>query len=198
MLPNNTGLSLDVPDFPLCRLILTVWGVITIVVGAFIFGQSTTIAVMELFRKFWISQLFFTTICSSCFKVTSELSVMLTFFFFCTTESFVCKGVFFSCISNQSHPRPGYEIYLLCENAKFFFVWCVMDNLSKRVISKCIVRYLISMYVQKTHSCFNVCICFIWYANNIIYIIIKYCLWVFMCSCKHHQGAVLDHWSIIC
>uniref|UniRef100_A0A3Q4GWP8 Solute carrier family 38 member 8b n=1 Tax=Neolamprologus brichardi TaxID=32507 RepID=A0A3Q4GWP8_NEOBR len=32
--------------------ILTAWGVITIVVGAFIFGQSTTLAVMEVFRKF--------------------------------------------------------------------------------------------------------------------------------------------------
>ncbi|XP_029984605.1 putative sodium-coupled neutral amino acid transporter 8 [Sphaeramia orbicularis] len=34
------------------RVILTVWGVITVVVGAFIFGQSTTIAVMELCNKF--------------------------------------------------------------------------------------------------------------------------------------------------
>uniref|UniRef100_A0A3Q0R1I4 Solute carrier family 38 member 8 n=1 Tax=Amphilophus citrinellus TaxID=61819 RepID=A0A3Q0R1I4_AMPCI len=32
--------------------ILTAWGVITIVVGAFIFGQSTTLAVMEVFHKF--------------------------------------------------------------------------------------------------------------------------------------------------
>ncbi|XP_033845053.1 putative sodium-coupled neutral amino acid transporter 8 [Periophthalmus magnuspinnatus] len=32
--------------------VLTVWGVITIVVGAFIFGQSTTIAIMELINKF--------------------------------------------------------------------------------------------------------------------------------------------------
>ncbi|GAA6227841.1 putative sodium-coupled neutral amino acid transporter 8 [Lates japonicus] len=37
---------------PRVRVILTVWGVITIVVGAFIFGQSTTIAIMELFNKF--------------------------------------------------------------------------------------------------------------------------------------------------
>ncbi|MED6277781.1 hypothetical protein CHARACLAT_017009 [Characodon lateralis] len=37
---------------PRVRDILTIWGVITIVVGAFIFGQSTTIAVMEIFRKF--------------------------------------------------------------------------------------------------------------------------------------------------
>ncbi|XP_029282802.1 putative sodium-coupled neutral amino acid transporter 8 [Cottoperca gobio] len=37
---------------PRVRVILTVWGVITIVVGAFIFGQSTTIAVMELCQKF--------------------------------------------------------------------------------------------------------------------------------------------------
>ncbi|XP_031169856.2 putative sodium-coupled neutral amino acid transporter 8 [Sander lucioperca] len=37
---------------PRVRVILTVWGVITIVVGAFIFGQSTTIAVMELCHKF--------------------------------------------------------------------------------------------------------------------------------------------------
>uniref|UniRef100_A0A3B5M0Q2 Amino acid transporter transmembrane domain-containing protein n=1 Tax=Xiphophorus couchianus TaxID=32473 RepID=A0A3B5M0Q2_9TELE len=34
------------------RDILTIWGVVTIVVGAFIFGQSTTIAVMEIFHKF--------------------------------------------------------------------------------------------------------------------------------------------------
>ncbi|KAG7483021.1 hypothetical protein JOB18_036961 [Solea senegalensis] len=40
------------PVSPRIRLILTVWGVITIVVGAFIFGQSTTIAIMELFHKF--------------------------------------------------------------------------------------------------------------------------------------------------
>uniref|UniRef100_A0A3Q1HGB7 Solute carrier family 38 member 8b n=1 Tax=Acanthochromis polyacanthus TaxID=80966 RepID=A0A3Q1HGB7_9TELE len=31
--------------------VLTVWGVVTIVVGAFIFGQSTTIAVMEIFQN---------------------------------------------------------------------------------------------------------------------------------------------------
>ncbi|XP_033972927.1 putative sodium-coupled neutral amino acid transporter 8 [Trematomus bernacchii] len=34
------------------RVILTVWGVITIVVGSFIFGQSTTIAIMEIYQKF--------------------------------------------------------------------------------------------------------------------------------------------------
>uniref|UniRef100_A0A672HZM5 Solute carrier family 38 member 8b n=1 Tax=Salarias fasciatus TaxID=181472 RepID=A0A672HZM5_SALFA len=33
------------------KAVLTVWGVVTIVVGAFIFGQSTTIAVMEIFDK---------------------------------------------------------------------------------------------------------------------------------------------------
>uniref|UniRef100_A0A3Q3IBP4 Amino acid transporter transmembrane domain-containing protein n=1 Tax=Monopterus albus TaxID=43700 RepID=A0A3Q3IBP4_MONAL len=33
-------------------VILTVWGVITIVVGAFVFGQSTTIAVMQVFHAF--------------------------------------------------------------------------------------------------------------------------------------------------
>ncbi|XP_053179145.1 putative sodium-coupled neutral amino acid transporter 8 [Scomber japonicus] len=37
---------------PKVRVILTVWGIITIVVGAFIFGQSTTIAIMELLNKF--------------------------------------------------------------------------------------------------------------------------------------------------
>ncbi|XP_056135150.1 putative sodium-coupled neutral amino acid transporter 8 [Lampris incognitus] len=37
---------------PKIRVLLTTWGVITIVVGAFIFGQSTTIAIMELFHKF--------------------------------------------------------------------------------------------------------------------------------------------------
>uniref|UniRef100_A0A3P8T5A2 Solute carrier family 38 member 8 n=1 Tax=Amphiprion percula TaxID=161767 RepID=A0A3P8T5A2_AMPPE len=36
---------------PRVRAVLTVWGVITIVVGAFIFGQSTTIAVMEIFQN---------------------------------------------------------------------------------------------------------------------------------------------------
>uniref|UniRef100_A0A8C1W4G8 Solute carrier family 38 member 8b n=1 Tax=Cyprinus carpio TaxID=7962 RepID=A0A8C1W4G8_CYPCA len=34
------------------RSILTGWGVVTVVTGAFIFGQSTTIAVMELTHKF--------------------------------------------------------------------------------------------------------------------------------------------------
>ncbi|XP_015259092.1 PREDICTED: putative sodium-coupled neutral amino acid transporter 8 [Cyprinodon variegatus] len=37
---------------PRVRDILIIWGIITIVVGAFIFGQSTTIAVMEIFHKF--------------------------------------------------------------------------------------------------------------------------------------------------
>ncbi|KAM4630081.1 putative sodium-coupled neutral amino acid transporter 8 [Polymixia lowei] len=37
---------------PKVKVMLTGWGVITIVVGAFIFGQSTTIAIMELFSKF--------------------------------------------------------------------------------------------------------------------------------------------------
>ncbi|KAG9336990.1 hypothetical protein JZ751_030009 [Albula glossodonta] len=36
----------------LCRVILTTWGGITLLCGAFIFGQSTTIAIMELFNKF--------------------------------------------------------------------------------------------------------------------------------------------------
>ncbi|KAL7405570.1 hypothetical protein ABVT39_003282 [Epinephelus coioides] len=40
------------PVTPRVRVILSVWGVITVVVGAFIFGQSTTIAVMELCKKF--------------------------------------------------------------------------------------------------------------------------------------------------
>ncbi|XP_075879053.1 putative sodium-coupled neutral amino acid transporter 8 [Nelusetta ayraudi] len=40
------------PVNPTIRSILIVWAVITIVVGAFIFGQSTTIAVMELLNKF--------------------------------------------------------------------------------------------------------------------------------------------------
>ncbi|KAF0041536.1 hypothetical protein F2P81_007434 [Scophthalmus maximus] len=36
---------------PVCwktRVVLTVWGVVTLICGAFIFGQSTTIAVMQL------------------------------------------------------------------------------------------------------------------------------------------------------
>ncbi|XP_054475732.1 putative sodium-coupled neutral amino acid transporter 8 [Anoplopoma fimbria] len=37
---------------PKVRVVLSVWGVITIVVGAFIFGQSTTFAVMELCNEF--------------------------------------------------------------------------------------------------------------------------------------------------
>ncbi|XP_072321194.1 putative sodium-coupled neutral amino acid transporter 8 [Eucyclogobius newberryi] len=32
--------------------VLTVWGIITVVVGSFIFGQSTTIAIMEIIDKF--------------------------------------------------------------------------------------------------------------------------------------------------
>ncbi|XP_066504500.1 putative sodium-coupled neutral amino acid transporter 8 [Hoplias malabaricus] len=34
------------------KILLTAWGVITVVTGAFIFGQSTTIAIMELAHKF--------------------------------------------------------------------------------------------------------------------------------------------------
>uniref|UniRef100_A0A3Q3N375 Solute carrier family 38 member 8b n=1 Tax=Mastacembelus armatus TaxID=205130 RepID=A0A3Q3N375_9TELE len=37
---------------PRVRVSLTVWGVITIVVGAFVFGQSTTIAVIQIFYSF--------------------------------------------------------------------------------------------------------------------------------------------------
>ncbi|KAM8895275.1 putative sodium-coupled neutral amino acid transporter 8 [Spinachia spinachia] len=37
---------------PRVRGILSVWGVITVIVGAFIFGQSTTIAIMEVCDKF--------------------------------------------------------------------------------------------------------------------------------------------------
>ncbi|XP_056269037.1 putative sodium-coupled neutral amino acid transporter 8 [Pseudoliparis swirei] len=37
---------------PRVRVVLSIWGVITIVVGAFIFGQTTTIAIMELCNKF--------------------------------------------------------------------------------------------------------------------------------------------------
>ncbi|KAM4618524.1 putative sodium-coupled neutral amino acid transporter 8a [Polymixia lowei] len=33
------------------RLVLTVWGVVTLICGAFIFGQSTTIAVMQILGK---------------------------------------------------------------------------------------------------------------------------------------------------
>ncbi|KAM3869872.1 putative sodium-coupled neutral amino acid transporter 8a [Diretmus argenteus] len=33
------------------RVVLTVWGVVTLITGAFIFGQSTTIAVMQLLGK---------------------------------------------------------------------------------------------------------------------------------------------------
>lgn len=35
----------------LSRVVLTVWGVVTLICGAFIFGQSTTIAVMQLLGK---------------------------------------------------------------------------------------------------------------------------------------------------
>ncbi|XP_061778491.1 putative sodium-coupled neutral amino acid transporter 8 [Nerophis ophidion] len=40
------------PVNPRVRIVLTIWGIITIVVGTFIFGQSTTIAVMEQLQKF--------------------------------------------------------------------------------------------------------------------------------------------------
>ncbi|KAJ8247383.1 hypothetical protein GJAV_G00245750 [Gymnothorax javanicus] len=40
------------PVSPRTRIVLTTWGGITLLCGAFIFGQSTTIAVMELFNKF--------------------------------------------------------------------------------------------------------------------------------------------------
>ncbi|KAJ8406629.1 hypothetical protein AAFF_G00302030 [Aldrovandia affinis] len=40
------------PVSPRTKIILTTWGGITVLCGAFIFGQSTTIAIMELFNKF--------------------------------------------------------------------------------------------------------------------------------------------------
>ncbi|RXM33052.1 putative sodium-coupled neutral amino acid transporter 6 [Acipenser ruthenus] len=40
------------PVSPRTRLWLTVWGVITLLCGAFIFGQSTAIAIMELLNKY--------------------------------------------------------------------------------------------------------------------------------------------------
>ncbi|XP_064193494.1 putative sodium-coupled neutral amino acid transporter 8a [Anguilla rostrata] len=40
------------PVSPRTKIVLTTWGAITVLCGAFIFGQSTTIAVMELFNKF--------------------------------------------------------------------------------------------------------------------------------------------------
>lgn len=40
--------------FPiLSRITLTIWGAVTLICGAFIFGQSTTVAVMELLGKIW-------------------------------------------------------------------------------------------------------------------------------------------------
>ncbi|XP_029623397.1 putative sodium-coupled neutral amino acid transporter 8 isoform X2 [Salmo trutta] len=39
------------PVSPRVRVVCTVWGVITVIVGAFILGQSTTIAIMEIFHK---------------------------------------------------------------------------------------------------------------------------------------------------
>lgn len=48
----STIYSILISGVSLSRSILIVWAVITIVVGAFIFGQSTTIAVMELLNKY--------------------------------------------------------------------------------------------------------------------------------------------------
>lgn len=58
----------------ICRVIATVWGIITVVVGTFIFGQSTTIAVMELLQKLWVCPpiIRIPTIWSSRLTVTSE------------------------------------------------------------------------------------------------------------------------------
>ncbi|XP_014031183.1 putative sodium-coupled neutral amino acid transporter 8 [Salmo salar] len=39
------------PVSPRVRVVCTVWGVITVIVGAFILGQSTIIAIMEIFHK---------------------------------------------------------------------------------------------------------------------------------------------------
>lgn len=36
------------------RVILTAWGAVTLLCGAFIFGQSTTIAVMQIMGKIWL------------------------------------------------------------------------------------------------------------------------------------------------
>uniref|UniRef100_A0A667YKH7 Solute carrier family 38 member 8 n=1 Tax=Myripristis murdjan TaxID=586833 RepID=A0A667YKH7_9TELE len=45
------GMKISV-DLNMFEVLLSIWGVITVTVGAFIFGQSTTIAVMELLHKF--------------------------------------------------------------------------------------------------------------------------------------------------
>lgn len=91
----NVFSIISIPDFSLHRLILTVWGVVTIVVGAFVFGQSTTIAVMELVHQFWM----LTPACSSWITVTSDLWAVWDAQLFCTTESSIFLKVIFSCIS---------------------------------------------------------------------------------------------------
>lgn len=52
---NDSQFRSNVKDSSLLsRVVLTVWGVVTLICGAFIFGQSTTIAVMQLIRKTWV------------------------------------------------------------------------------------------------------------------------------------------------
>lgn len=104
---------ISIPDFSLHRLILIIWGIITIVVGAFIFGQTTTIAVMELVHQFWM----FTPACSSCFTVTSEQSETLGSFAQLKV-AFLKKKLFLVVFSST------LCIQDICENAKIFL--CVM------------------------------------------------------------------------
>lgn len=72
-----TIFSILIPEVFLSRSILIVWAVITIVVGAFIFGQSTTIAVMELLNRYWTPQPLGFTSAPGYNSVTLEMSSFL-------------------------------------------------------------------------------------------------------------------------
>lgn len=52
--PDPWSFTLTVPCyFVSSRVVLTVWGAVTVLCGAFIFGQSTTVAVMQILGKIW-------------------------------------------------------------------------------------------------------------------------------------------------
>lgn len=44
--------------FCFCRWILIAWGMITVLCGTFIFGQSTFVAIMQVFHKLWFMSAF--------------------------------------------------------------------------------------------------------------------------------------------
>lgn len=104
--------AFSISEISLSRSILIVWAVITIVVGAFIFGQSTTIAVMELLNKYWTPQPSGFTFTPGYYSVTLEESSFLAMFAQPELPRAKCT---FCCVSIhllQTKHKRGHQIFL--------------------------------------------------------------------------------------